>query len=69
MTDPIHCKKNTCNIVVKDALFRGYFARCETCGKSAGTVIPGSPDEAIAEWNRWVQIGGFIVTARSGNDT
>lgn len=58
MPEPIRCKKDTCDIQVKHALFNGYYAHCATCKKAAG--IATTPDRAIGGWNRWVEIGGFI---------
>lgn len=61
MVEPIKCTNGYCPIVVKGALFAGYFAHCDNCGKSAG--IKRSQEEAMKEWNRWVEIGGFIQPA------
>lgn len=58
MNEPIKCTKDNCSIVVKAALLNGFYARCETCEKTAG--IATTEDGAIAVWNRWVEIGGFI---------
>jgi hypothetical protein len=62
MIEPIRCKKNECQIETEAALFGGYYARCQTCNKVAGHAM--TKEAALAEWNRWVEIGGFIQVAR-----
>lgn len=66
MIEPIRCKKDTCEIEVQTGLFGCKYAHCWHCGKSAG--IKSTKEEALAEWNRWVEIGGFIQPVEVKDD-
>lgn len=63
MIEPIRCTKDKCEIEVQTGLFGCKYAYCWHCDKSAD--LKDTEAEAIAEWNRWVQIGGFIKPAEA----
>jgi len=52
------CKKGNCDLIIQTSLFGRKYVECQACSKSAGIV--DTEAKAMAEWNRWVEIGGFI---------
>lgn len=63
-TKPLTCTKRRCDISIYNAPFGSYYCYCTACKKSAG--LSDSEAGAVNEWNRWSEIGGFIVVDKEG---